>query len=452
MTGTFYRFAGIVCLGLGLSQPAVAAVSEQQAKRLGQDLTPVGAEKLGNGADIPAWRGGLALDASHQPGDFHADPFAADAPLFRISAANIDQHEKRLSEGQKALLRRFPEMFFEVYPSRRSASYPDYVYDGIRTNATRAELMKYGSGVRGATMSSPFPIPENGLQVLWNHTLRFRGQSFTYSGYTASITASGDRAETLRDYQYFFAYSEPGMEPEDLDNKIFYLKRKTLAPANLAGRITLVHETLDQVRSPRKSWVYVPGQRRLRRTPDLAYDTADVNTNSIRTIDQVDMFNGAPDYYDWKLVGKQEMYIPYNAYKVHQGELLNDDILLDHHLNSALLRYEAHRVWVLEATLRVGFDHRYAKRRYYVDEDSWSIIYAEEYDDQGELLQVTEAHPINFYDVQLVYPTLEVTYDLENSRYYAEGLDNERGATLNADQNFTRRQFSTSAVRREAKR
>ena len=164
------------------------------------------------------------------------------------------------------------------------------------------------------------------------------------------------------------------------------------------------------------------------------------------------MFNGAPDYYDWKLIGKQEMYIPYNAYRVHQGNLSNDDILLDYHINSSLLRYEPHRVWVVEATLRVGFDHKYAKRRYYVDEDSWSIVYAEEYGDDGELLQVTEAHPINFYDLLLVYPTLEVTYDLENGRYYAEGLDNERGATLNSFEDFNKRQFSTSAVRREAKR
>jgi len=243
-----------------------------------------------------------------------------------------------------------------------------------------------------------------------------------------------------------------GAEPTDLDNKIFFLKRKTLAPAQLAGGITLVHETLDQVRSPRKSWIYVPGQRRLRRTPDLAYDTADSNTNSIRTVDQVDMFNGAPDYYDWELKGKREIYIPYNAYKVHQGTLKIDDILQDHHINPSLLRYEAHRVWVVEAKLRLGYSHRYSTRRYYVDEDSWSIIYAEEYDEEGKLWQVTEAHTINYYDVQLVYPTLEVTYDLESGRYYAEGLDNERGATIDFSQELDADDFSPNAIRREAVR
>jgi hypothetical protein len=325
-------FATLVCFVL----PAMAAVAPEDIARLGKDLTPVGAEKLGNGNDIPAWRGGLPLDKKHKPGAFHADPFAADQPRFRISAANVAEHRSRLTDGQVALLQRFPDLYFEVYPTRRSASYPDYVYEAIKVNANRAGLMKYGAGVTGATMTSPFPVPENGLEVLWNHTLRFRGPSMSYTSVASSVTQGGQRIDALREYEYFLQYSMPGAEPADLDNKIFYLKRKTLAPAQLAGGITLVHETLDQVRSPRKSWIYMPGQRRLRRTPDLAYDTADINTNSIRTVDQVDMFNGAPDYYDWELKGKREIYIPYNAYKVHQGTLKIDDILQDHHINPSL--------------------------------------------------------------------------------------------------------------------
>lgn len=432
--------------------PVTAAVSPADIARLGKDLTPVGADKLGNGKDIPAWKGGLPLDATHQPGAFHADPFAADKPRFRISSANIAEHRSRLTDGQIALLQRFPDLYFEVYPTQRSASYPDYVYEAIKTNARRAELMKYGAGVTGATMSSPFPLPQNGLEVLWNHTLRFRGHSMAYTAVASSVTQGGQRIDALREYEYFIQYSIPGAEPVELDNKIFFLKRKTLAPAQMAGSITLVHETLDQVRSPRKSWIYVPGQRRLRRTPDLAYDTADTNTNSIRTVDQVDMFNGAPDYYDWELKGKREIYIPYNAYKVHQGNLKIDNILQDHHINPSLLRYEAHRVWVVEAKLRLGYSHRYSTRRYYVDEDSWSIIYAEEYDEKGNLWQVTEAHTINYYDIQLVYPTLEVTYDLESGRYYAEGLDNERGATINFSLKLDADDFSPNAIRREAVR
>ncbi len=435
-----------------ITSTAMADINPADAQRLGKSLTPVGAEMMGNGDDIPAWRGGLPKDEEHEPGTFHADPFVDDKPRFRITGDNWQQHEARLSAGQIALLKRFPNFYLDVYPTRRSASYPDYVYDAIKQNAVRAELLEFGSGVRNAMMTSPFPLPQSGQEVLWNHTLRFRGHAMRFEAVATSITEGGARMDVLRDYQYYVRYSEIGLQPEELDNKIFFLKRKTLAPGQMAGRITLVHETLDQIRSPRKSWIYVPGQRRLRRTPDLAYDTADVNTNSIRTIDQVDMFNGAPDYYDWKLIGKQELYVPYNAYRVHQNDLSLDDIVGDDHINPQLLRYEAHRVWVVEAELRIGYRHRYAKRRYYVDEDSWSILYAEEYDQEGQLWQVTEAHTINFYDVPMVYPTLEVTYDLQSGRYYAEGLDNERPSTVDFSERLTPRDFSTSAVRREAKR
>jgi len=414
------------------------------------DLTPVGAELAGNGRDIPAWTGGLARPEGFEPGTYHADPFIADQPLFRITAANIDQHRERLTEGQRALLQAYPGFYIEVYQTRRSASYPDYVYDAIAANHQNAELIKYGSGVRGATMSSPFPVPTSGLEVLWNHTLRFRGHSSQYSAVATAVNEDGQRMDTLREYSYFFKYSMPGATPSEIDNRIFLLMYKTLAPANVAGAISLVHETLDQIRSPRKSWIYLPGQRRLRRTPDLGYDTADPNTNGIRTIDQVDMFNGAPDYYDWTLLGKKEIYMPYNAYRLHQGNLALDTILGQQHLNPSLLRYEAHRVWVVEADLRVGFSHRYGKRRYYFDEDTWAIIYAEEYDEQGNLWQVSEAHTINYYDVPLMYSTLEVTYDLKDGRYYAEGLDNERGRTLDFSRDLRERDFSPTAVRRQA--
>jgi hypothetical protein len=312
--------------------------------------------------------------------------------------------------------------------------------------------MKYGSGVVGSRISSPFPIPENGLEVLWNHTLRFRGKSIKYEAATVHVNAAGGRAVTLRDYKYYFGYSDPELSTAELNNKIFFLKRKTLAPSSQAGGITLVHETLDQVRSPRKSWIYVPGQRRVRRTPDLNHDTPDIATDSLRTIDQVDMFNGAPTYYDWKLVGKQEMYIPYNAYLLHSDELTIEDITGPVHLNPKLLRYEAHRVWVVEATLRVGLQHRYAKRRYYFDEDSWSIVYAEEYDEDGELWQFSEAHLINYYEVPLMFSTLENTYDFKDSRYFVEGIDNHRGVTYDYSVDYTKREFTTSAVRREARR
>ena len=441
---------------LGACVVLVAAHVQAQShdvSRLDAELTPTGAERAGNGVDIPPWTGGLPQNSGPWQTAFHDDPFESEAPLFGIDASNMEQHKERLTPGQQQMLKRFPDYRINVYSSHRTASYPQYVYDAIRTNAMQAKLMPYGSGVSGATMSSPFPMPENGLEVLWNHTLRFRGHTVQYEAASSLVTETGQRMDTVREYRYYFKYSEPDVLPEDLDNKIFLLTRETIAPSHQAGSLTLVHETLDQTRSPRKSWIYTAGSRRLRRTPDLAYDTPDPNTQSLRTIDQVDMFNGAPDYYDWTLIGKQEIYIPYNAYRVHQPDLKLDDILQDQHINPDLLRYEPHRVWVIEANLRMGFSHKYAKRRYYLDEDSWSIVYAEEYDRHGELVQLTEGHLINYYDQQMMFTTLEVTYDFVSRRYYAEGLDNERGESFHFfDTGLRENDFSTSAVRRMARR
>lgn len=430
----------------------VTQASVLDVSRLDKDLTPVGAERKGNGTDIPSWSGGLKQSKSHVSGKFHSNPYFREKPLFSITQANMEEHKERLSLGSQKLLKQFPSMELPVYKTHRSASYPDYVYQGIKKNVSDASLMKYGSGVNGSRISSPFPMPKNGLEVLWNHTLRFRGQSISYQASTVHVNAAGSRAVTLRDYNYYFGYSDPELSTADLNNKIFFLKRKTLAPASQAGGITLVHETLDQVRSPRKSWIYVPGQRRVRRTPDLNHDTPDAATDSLRTIDQVDMFNGAPTYYNWKLVGKQEMYIPYNSYLLHSADLMIEDITGPAHLNTELLRYEAHRVWVVEATLRVGMQHRYAKRRYYFDEDSWSIVYSEEYDKNDELWQFSEAHLINYFEVPLIFSTLENTYDFKDGRYFVEGIDNDRGATYDYSEEYSKRDFTTSAIRREARR
>jgi hypothetical protein len=435
-----------------LSSQVFAKVSPQQAARLGMDLTPMGAEKAGNrSGSIPAWKGGITeIPLDYMEGDFHPDPYTGEKARFKITSKNFEKFKKYLTLGQIEMLKRHPSYFFNIYPSHRSASYPQFVYDEIKNNALTAELQQYGTGVKGTIMSSPFPIPETGAEALWNHTLRYRSLRMGNTSSTLNTTSSGEKSLTTREYKYYFSYSEPGITLDEIDNKIFYLKRKTLSPAKLAGQMTLVHETLDQVDSPRKSWIYMPGQRRVRRTPDLSYDTADIDSNGIRTIDQVDMFNGAPNLYNWELKGKTEKYIPYNSYQLHSGDLTVDEIAGSYHVDPALARYEPHRVWVVEATLRTGMSHIYHKRRYYFDEDSWNIVLAEEYNEDGKLVQYTEAHTINYYEVPMIYTTLEVTYDLEAGRYFAEGLDNER-SPMNMSVDFKRREFTSSALRREAR-
>ena len=421
------RLALVLTIGLGwLATSGAVAKTE----KLGQELTPLGAVRAGNeSGTIPAWQGGLTdPPAGYTPGMHHPDPFPEDAPLFTITAQNVEQYGNNLSPGQIAMLTRYPDTFrMPVYQTRRSASLPPEIYEKTIANASIAALTEDGNGVRNVTAGIPFPIPENGLQVIWNHLLRYRGQSVLRQIGQATPTAGGSYTMVKLVEEMLWGYNRRDIDSVSLDNKIAYFLQEVTAPARLAGNILLVHETLDQVVEPRTAWIYNPGRRRVRRAPNVAYDNPGTAADGQRTSDQLDMFNGAPDRYDWTLVGKQELYIPYNSYRLHSDQVSFDDILMAGHINPDLTRYELHRVWVVEATLKSGTNHIYPRRVFYLDEDSWQVMIVDQYDGRGELWRVSEAHVINYYEVPLLWDTLFTVYDLQNGRYLASGLDNEYG-------------------------
>ncbi|ABC28895.1 protein of unknown function (DUF1329) [Hahella chejuensis KCTC 2396] len=437
-----------------IAQSAPAKAPPDQTARLDRDLTPLGAERAGSeGGEVPPWDGGIKQPpANYNPDKWHADPFDADVPRFIINAGNAQDYSDKLTEGHKALLQKYPsDYILKVYPSRRSASYPDHVYAALKQNAAKAELMPRGTGVKGSLITSPFPIPNQGVEIIWNHILRYRGEEAAFRSSFAATLPDGSYTPVTTDYEYFFVYAQQHNRPEDIDNKIFYLKTEVVAPAKLAGTMNLVHETLDQIRSPRQSWGYQAGERRVRRSPNLAYDGEAPNSEGVRTTDQIDMYNGAPDQYEWTLIAKKIIYVPYNAYPLHSSNLRMNDIVRPGHINQEHARYEAHRVWVVEGVLREGLGHIYHKRRMYFDEDSWQLLVAEDYDDKGELWRVSEAHVVNYYEVKAPWTTLEVIYDLKSGRYFVDGLDNEERPRDFAP-GLRDSDFSTSAVRRAARR
>jgi hypothetical protein len=243
------------------------------------------------------------------------------------------------------------------------------------------------------------------------------------------------------------------MTPEQLekDNVLFLFKQWVTSPARLAGTALLVHETLDQVAKPRQAWTYNTGQQRVRRAPNVAYDAPGTASDNLRTTDDFDMFNGAPDRYDWKLIGKKEMYIPYNSYKLHSDKVKYDDIVKAGHLNPELVRWELHRVWHVQATLKDGVRHIYKKREFFIDEDSWQIGVTDIYDDAGNLWRVGNAYALNYYDIPVQWSTLEVFHDLKARRYLAVGLDNEdQPYDFNAKR--TEEDFTPDALRRSGRR
>lgn len=438
-------------LNLGLACPsAYAAVSADQVAQLGTSLTPLGAEMAGNAAgSIPAWSGGLPKDAgTRDAGGFLSNPFANEQPLFSITAANAEQYKNQLTPGQLAMLKRYASSYrLPVYPSHRSANAPDFVYQAARENAGRTTMMDGGNGLADFSTAVPFPIPRNGLEVIWNHITRYRGGSAKRSHVQAAPQANGSFVPVHFKDQFTFRDRVAGFDPAKPGNVLFYYKQLVTAPSRLAGDVLLVHETLNQVKEPRLAWLYNAGQRRVRRAPQVSYDGPYPAADGQRVADNQDMFNGAPDRYDWKLVGKREIYIPYNSYRLDAADLKYADIIRPGHLNPELTRYELHRVWQVEATLKPGERHVYAKRVFFVDEDSWQIALADHYDARGTLWRVAEGHLSPIYDLQIPWLGTEALYDLINGRYLVSGMHNEEQDALQFGFTSSAAEYTAAALR-----
>jgi len=449
------KFTLATCIGLmlGIGQ-AVAGPKPGEVARLSQDLTPMGSERAGNAdGTIPEWTGGITEPpAGYKPGDHHQDPFADDKPLFRITAANFQEYADKLGVGQKALFDKYPDTYFmDVYPSRRSASFPQRTYDMTAENGKTAKLAAEGEGVSDAAEGFPFPFPENSYELMWNHKLKYKGIGGVRFNNQIAPTADGNYSVTVIREELLGLYYKEGETIESINNILLYFFQEVESPARLAGNILLVHETLNQVVLPRQAWIYNPGQRRVRRAPNVAYDNPGTASDGLRTNDMTDMFNGAMDRYDWKVVGKKEMYVPYNSYKVHAGDLSYDDIIKPGHLNQDLMRYELHRVWIVDANLKEGMRHINPKRTFYMDEDTYQILLIDHYDARDQLWRASEAHCINYYDVPTFWSTIETHYDLQSGRYVAQGLDNSMPVnTFNVEMNPG--QYTPQALRTRGRR
>lgn len=311
----------------------------------------------------------------------------------------MDQYEEYLTDGVKAMLETYPTTFrVPVYQTRRTHAVPDWVAENTRENAVNAEIVGQGEGLDGAFGGYPFPIlhgndEQKAWQAVWNHLTRWRGVNVTRRSSEVAVQTNGDYSLVTSQQEAFFNYYNPEGGEEDLDNVIFYYLSFTQSPPRLAGGAILIHETLNQIINPRNGWGYNAGQRRVRRAPNLGYDSPIAAADNLRTADDTDIFNGALDRYNWNYEGKREIYIPYNNYRIGEKGLPYEEILGISHLNPDLTRWELHRVHVVEATLKDGERHIYGKRRFYIDEDSWNTVLLDQYDGRGELWRVTMGLP-----------------------------------------------------------
>ena len=446
-----FKVVGNKAYGPGVAD---AKATAEEIARLGKDLTCVGAEKAGNAdGSIPPWSGkwlGVPPGVEFKGTGFHpVDPYPAEKPLYVITAANMAQYAQRLSAGQKALFKRYPGTYkIAVYPTHRDFRFPDAVCKTTLENAASAELVDNGEGVMGASGGTLFPIPKTGLELLWNATMPYRAWTEELVSDNAYVLADGKVNWGRVRSRNLAPGVEPGRKGKTLGNSSFYLN-ETLLPERDKGEVNTGTEFWNFAKEPRQSWRYDPGTRRVRQSPGYGYDMPFPGTGGSIAVDEVRLFNGSPERFNWKIVGKKELYVPYNAYRLHSDKLKYADLIRPGHLNPDALRYELHRVWVVEGTLKDGYRHLYSKRTLYVDEDTWFMLMADNYDSRGELWRTSVVNYFYAYEMNTWQAGVGLYHDLNAGTYLAFNLVNEQPGAYKLNQGkFTERDFGPEAARR----
>lgn len=401
-----------------------AAVTPEEASKLKGELTPFGAEKAGNKeGSIPAWAGGYTTPIpGFKNGGRRGDPFAGEKPLYSITTANMAQYADKLSAGTQALMSKYPQTFrVDVYKTHRTAAAPQWVYDNTFKNATNARLE--GELLKGAYGGIPFPIPKTAKEVIANHEMHWRGDAWQqkFRGYLG--TSAGQRVlsvEALGDFQ--MPYYEQGQDSK-FTGDYWLIRMVNSGPPVRAGEAITGRLNVDQDKSA--TWVYLTGQRRVRKLPNACCDTPAPASSGVASFDEVEVLAGRTDRHDWKIVGKKEMLIPYNSNRMHVPTK-DSDLLMANHLNPDHVRWELHRVWVVESTLKSGQRHQAVKSRYYMDEDTWVAVLGDRWDANGQLWKTIWQHPVVMPDVPATTPMQQWGFnDLISGAWYASGVVNE---------------------------
>lgn len=429
----------IICLIVALpallsATDALAGVSPEEAATLKTTLTPLGAERAGNAdGSIPAWDGGYtSVPPGYKSGDPRPDFFASEKPVIQITKANLAQYADKLTDGDKLLLEKHASYRIDVYPSHRTASAPQRVYDNTYQNALNATTANDGLTLKGAYGGIPFPIPKTGNEVIWNHELAWAGGPTTFRFSTWTVTDAGNvvlssKATNIQQYPYYYKNGSL----KTFNGVAYMVDNVTTDPPFRAGEVILYRDPTDYAGNERQAWQYLTGQRRVRRAPTIGFDTPNQEASGVSNFDEIFVFNGSPERYDWKIVGKQELFVPYNCNRLlaspHEVVFKNGPA----HMNPDLVRWELHRVWVVDGTLKAGKRHVIPHRRFYVDEDTWTILLGDGWDASGKLWK-------HYYGLPLLAPDIpgvvNLTHVYNNVQTGAWGIaaifENSPGAQI----------------------
>lgn len=430
-----------------------AAISADEAKALGTTLTPFGAQKEGNAEgtiapyDPTRYANIKVTDGPWGDRTELKDPFADEKPILRIDANNMAQYKDKLSEGQMKLLESRPGYYLNIFPSHRTAVYPDELLKKTVANATGCKTLDNGDAIdEGCRGGLPFPIPKTGKEVMWNHLAGWQGPAVQIDSGSFLMTSAGNRVVAngltmYRDYPY---YTPSAPTPQIIMRTRGALKE----PARQSGVVYLFWDYLNptQVGNPRSAWSYSPGQRRVRSSPDQAYDTPSTGGGGQLLSDEAFLYSGKMDRWDMKIVAKKEMYIPYNSFGMNSYRCDLDTSLKPNFLNPECERWELHRVWEIEATLKPGMRHVHSKRRYYLDEDDYLAGFYEAWDQGGKLARAGFTRSLHIPEHKIGYVSLIVFYDFNVLGYFVGTTPTSKKATQLYGQMLPERNLTPEAM------
>ena len=424
-------FCAAMALALAAPPPASARAPAALAAQLnGPKYTCMGAERAGSAGGVAAYSGkfqgawpGLKAPQGYDPG-----PYADEKPLFTITAQNMAQYTEHLGEGQKALLRKYPQSFrMPVYPSHRDFRYADRVCATVKDNALNAEMGADGLSTTQALGGIPFPFPQNGLEAIYNIE---RGaaewtDSVVYD--IADVYPGGSTAWGRTRLKVLVPSNDPRLAapmktPAQAIAAYFY--HEQMLPQRDKGTISVGNTSNDYKDSQITAWVYNPGLRRAKQAMDVGSDYP-VPPGGMHTVDDESLFSGTPQHFTWKLLGKKEIYVPYDNFRINDPALKYSELVKPDTLNPDDQRYELHRVWIVEGDLRPGERHVYSKRVLYIDEDSWAVLWSEGYDTRGQLWRTSFADYFYSPASQAFERGVIAYHDLTSGAYEAEYLVNE---------------------------
>jgi hypothetical protein len=442
MVSKYLKMAFPVVAMLGAVSMAHAKATPDELAKLGKELTCMGAEKAGTASGVAEFTGkwlGAGPGMSTELGKHPTDPYASEKPLFTITAQNLAQYADKLSEGQKAMFKKYPNTYkMHIYPSHRDFRYDDSVCKTIAKNGAETTIAADGKSLENYYMgASPFPIPKTGIEVVWNgmHPTMVNVESRDID--TAVVYANGNITWGSQLMWQYCRRNDPKLRGHKAEGTAVYVRFLTLQPERNKGEVVKTMDNFTMDKEARLAWQYIPAVRRVRQAPGFGFDSPIPSSSNTVVVDEVRLYNGSAERYDWKLVGKKEMYIPYNNFRLEgkaAGENKYANLLKSGHENPDFVRWELHRTWVIEGKLKEGYRHLYPTRVLYADEDTWLYAMSDIYDAQGKLWRFNWVN--NFYapGAKVFAQGSAFYHDLSSGTYTAYDLMQAKDKHLVIDQ------------------